>query len=72
MTTSSMSPRIADPRISRTAHDCAVLQVILELRVDPDDMGRVIGKGGRIASALRTLVQVVAARAGKRVTLEIV
>jgi predicted RNA-binding protein YlqC (UPF0109 family) len=46
--------------------------VVLELRVAPDDKGKVIGQGGRIADAIRTLVQIVAARTGKRVTLEIV
>jgi uncharacterized protein len=46
--------------------------IILELHVAADDMGRVIGKGGRIANALRTLVRVAAVRQGKRVSLEIV
>jgi len=46
--------------------------VILELHVAPSDMGRVIGRGGRVANAMRTLVRVVAAKEGKRVTLEIV
>jgi predicted RNA-binding protein YlqC (UPF0109 family) len=46
--------------------------LILELRVGPDDMGRVIGKGGRTANAMRTLVRVLAAKQGKRATLEIV
>jgi predicted RNA-binding protein YlqC (UPF0109 family) len=46
--------------------------VILELHVAPDDMGRVIGRGGRVANAMRTLLRVVAAKQGKRVTLEIV
>jgi predicted RNA-binding protein YlqC (UPF0109 family) len=45
--------------------------VILELRVDPDDMGRVIGRQGRVAQALRTLVKAAAARDGRRVTVEI-
>ena len=36
--------------------------MILELRVGPDDMGRVIGKGGRTANAVRTLVRVLAAK----------
>ncbi len=45
--------------------------VILELRVAPEDMGRVIGKGGRVANAIRTLLRVVAAKRGKRVQLEI-
>ena len=46
--------------------------ITLELRVGPDDMGRVIGKSGRIANAMRTLVRVAAMRQGKRATLEIV
>lgn len=46
--------------------------VILELSVAPEDMGRVIGKNGRVANAIRTLLRVVAAKQGKRVTLEIV
>ena len=46
--------------------------ITLELRVAPDDMGRVIGKSGRIANAMRTLVRVAAMRQGKRASLEIV
>ncbi len=46
--------------------------LILELRVDPDDMGRVIGRQGRVAQALRTLVKAASARDGRRVTVEIV
>jgi len=46
--------------------------IILELRVGPEDMGRVIGRGGRTANAMRTLVRVLAARQGKRIALEIV
>ena len=46
--------------------------IIYELRVAPEDMGRVIGKGGRVANAMRTLLRVVAARQGRRATLEIV
>ena len=42
-----------------------------ELRVASGDMGRVIGKKGRVANALRTLLRVAAARDGKRATLEI-
>lgn len=45
---------------------------ILELRVASEDMGRIIGKGGRTANAMRSLVRVIAAKQGKRVTLEIV
>ena len=43
----------------------------LKLRVAPGDLGRVIGKQGRTARAIRTLLQAAAARAKKRVVLEI-
>jgi predicted RNA-binding protein YlqC (UPF0109 family) len=46
--------------------------IILELRVGPEDMGRVIGRGGRTANAMRTLVRVLAAKQAKRIALEIV
>lgn len=46
--------------------------VMVELRVGKDDMGRVIGKSGRIVNAMRTLVRVAAMRQGKRASLEIV
>ncbi len=45
---------------------------IIELRVNPDDMGRVIGKAGRTAKAIRTLLHSAAAKADVRVTLNIV
>jgi hypothetical protein len=47
-------------------------EIILELRVAQPDMGRVIGRGGRVANAIRALVQVRAARSGKSADLEIV
>ncbi len=46
--------------------------IILRLQVADDDKGRVIGKQGRIAEAMRTLIRVKAAKAGTRATLEIV
>jgi predicted RNA-binding protein YlqC (UPF0109 family) len=45
---------------------------VLELEVAPDDMGRIIGKNGRVANAIRVLVRVPAAKQGKRVSLDIV
>ena len=45
--------------------------ITLKLQVADDDKGRVIGKQGRIAEAMRTLVRVKAAKAGTRATLEI-
>jgi len=46
--------------------------VIIELRVNPDDMGKVIGKQGRIAKAIRTVVKAAATKTNKRVTVEII
>ena len=45
--------------------------VVLELRVDPSDMGKVIGRKGRIAKEIRTLMRSVAQRQGKKVSVEI-
>ena len=44
----------------------------LELRVAPEDMGKVIGRQGRIAKEIRTIVKAVAQRDGKHVTVDIV
>jgi predicted RNA-binding protein YlqC (UPF0109 family) len=43
----------------------------LELSVAKDDMGRVIGKGGRVANSIRTLLRVAAEREGVQVTLDV-
>ncbi len=45
---------------------------VLELRVAPEDMGKVIGRQGRIAKEIRTVVKSVAQRDGKRVTVDII
>jgi predicted RNA-binding protein YlqC (UPF0109 family) len=45
--------------------------VVIELRVADDDMGKVIGRNGSVAKALRTLLKVVGAREGETVGLEI-
>ena len=44
----------------------------IKLQVADDDKGRVIGKQGRIAEAIRSLIRVKAAKAGTRVSLEII
>ncbi len=44
----------------------------IELRVAPDDMGKVIGKQGRIAKAIRTVVKAAATRDNKKVNVEII
>lgn len=46
--------------------------LIIELRVSPDDMGKVIGKQGRIAKAIRTVVKAAAIKDNKRVVVEII
>lgn len=61
------NPSQVDVRVIEGANS-----VTVELHVAPGDMGRVIGKSGRIANAMRTLVRVAAIRQGKRATLEIV
>jgi len=45
---------------------------VVELKVAPEDLGKVIGRQGRTAKALRTVVNAAALKAGKRVILEIV
>ena len=47
-------------------------KVHLELRVAKEDMGRVIGKAGRVANAMRVLLRVSAAREGKQVSLDVI
>ena len=46
--------------------------IVLELRVSQEDMGKVIGKQGRIARAIRTVVKAAATKEKKRVSVEIV
>ena len=46
--------------------------LVLELRVAPEDMGKVIGRGGRIAKEIRAIMKSVAQRQGVRVNVEIV
>lgn len=45
---------------------------VIELTVAQDDMGKVIGRNGSVAKAMRTLLKVVAAREGQPISLEIV
>ncbi len=46
--------------------------VIIELKVAPEDMGKIIGKQGRIAKAIRTVVKAAAIKDNKRVVVEII
>jgi predicted RNA-binding protein YlqC (UPF0109 family) len=56
-------------RVERVERDGAI---VLELRVAPEDVGKVIGRQGRVARALRTLVRATGARSNERALLEIV
>ena len=47
-------------------------ETVLELHVAPEDMGKVIGRQGRIAKEIRTLIRSVAQRTGQRVSVEII
>jgi len=47
-------------------------ETVLELRVAPEDMGKVIGRQGRIAKEIRTLIRSVAQRTGQRVSVDII
>lgn len=46
--------------------------IILELKVDPEDKGKVIGKQGRIAKSIRTVVKAAATKENKKVVVEII
>lgn len=46
--------------------------IVIKLSVDKDDIGKIIGKSGRIAKAMRTVVKAAAIKQNKRVTVEIV
>ena len=60
-------PDLVDVREVETADS-----IVIELRVDPDDMGKVIGKQGRIAKAIRTVVKAASIRENKKYIVEIV
>jgi hypothetical protein len=65
----SLVDRPDDVRVVRARRDDTV---VLELHVAPDDVGKVIGRQGRIARALRTLVRASAGHQNERAVLEIV
>ena len=47
-------------------------RILLKLEVAPEDKGKIIGREGRVAQAMRTLLRVAAIKDGSRVTLEII
>ena len=62
---------VDDPAAVRVEEEERDDALVLVLHVAPDDVGKVIGRGGRIARALRTLVRASSARDGRRVLVEI-
>jgi predicted RNA-binding protein YlqC (UPF0109 family) len=57
-------------RVAETEEDDG--SIVLELSVDEDDYGSVIGRGGRTAQALRSVIKAAAVKDGRRVFLDIV
>lgn len=62
---------VDDPYQVRVTQHGGGNSVTLNLKVAQEDMGRVIGRGGRVANSMRALLRVMAAKEGKRVNLEI-
>ncbi len=46
--------------------------VVVELRVDPQDMGKIIGRQGRVVKAIRTVVKAAGTKRGQKVSVEVV
>jgi uncharacterized protein len=63
---------VEKPEDVRVEEDEEDGDLVLRLTVAPEDLGRVIGRGGRIARALRTVVRACGANEDRRVVLEIV
>lgn len=63
---------VADPTQVKISESRRGSTITYQLQVAKEDMGRVIGKGGRIANSIRVLLRVAAIRSGKRVSLDIV
>jgi predicted RNA-binding protein YlqC (UPF0109 family) len=62
---------VDDPEAVRVETEDRDDVIVLVLHVAPDDVGKVIGRGGRIARALRTVVRASSVRDGRRVHVEI-
>ncbi len=62
---------VDDPKQVQVNQERMGAKIHLELRVAKEDMGRVIGKSGKVANAMRVLLRVAAARDGKQATLDV-
>jgi hypothetical protein len=63
---------VDDPTQVRISQSARGHNVTFRLQVAKEDMGRVIGRNGRVANAIRTLLNVAAAREGKQASLDVV
>jgi uncharacterized protein len=63
---------VSAPNDVKVSEDTDSGGVVIKLEVNAEDKGRVIGKQGRVAEAMRTLLRVVATKEGTRVRLEII
>jgi predicted RNA-binding protein YlqC (UPF0109 family) len=63
---------VDDPTEVEVTQERQGSQTVVRLQVAKEDMGRIIGKSGRVANAMRILLRVTAAQEGKRVVLDIV
>lgn len=63
---------VSVPNDVKVSEDTDSGGVVIKLEVNAEDKGRVIGKQGRVAEAMRTLLRVVATKEGTRVRLEII
>lgn len=67
-----MAQNLVDHPEAVTVTEISGEETTLELRVAPEDMGKVIGRQGRIAKEIRTIVKSVAQRKGQHVNVEII
>ncbi len=67
-----MAQNLVDHAEAVTVTEIPGEETVLELRVAPEDMGKVIGRQGRIAKEIRTIIKSVAQRRGEHVSVDIV
>ena len=67
-----MAKNLVDDPDSVTVTEIEGETTVLELRVAPEDMGKVIGRQGRIAKEIRTVIRSYAQRTGEKVSVDIV
>lgn len=63
---------VDDPEAVSVTETGGASTVVVELRVAPEDMGKVIGRQGRVVKAIRTVVKAAGIKQGKKVSVEVV